>query len=69
MFESLGIVLKSVLKVSAEFTLHILDSLESSVRAGKMRFPSKAMEAFSQELRESFAVFVPPFCWEGAVVP
>lgn len=46
MFKSLGLILKSILKVSAECTQHLLDSLESLIRARKLRFPPKAMEAF-----------------------
>lgn len=41
--------MKSVLKVSVEFTLHVFGSLESMVGARKIRFLPEAMEAFLQE--------------------
>ena len=69
MFKSLGLILKSILKVSDECTQHVLDSLESLIRARKLRFPPKAMEAFIYELGESLEAFAPLFGGEGAVVP
>lgn len=50
MFKSPGKVFESVLKVSVAFTLHVLDSLESSIRAMKIGFPLKATEVFIQDL-------------------
>lgn len=69
MFKSLGLILKSILKVLAECTQHVLDSLESLIRARKLKFPPKVMEAFIEELGESLAVFASLFGREGAVVP
>lgn len=46
MFKNLGLILKPILKVSAECTQHVLDSLVSLIRTRKLRFPPKAMEAF-----------------------
>lgn len=58
MFQSPGRSFKSVLEVSVKYTLRVLDSLESLVRARKIRFSSKAAEAFIQKLgRGALTVF------------